>query len=173
MIDLELEGFKNTKSILPNFSFIGLFYDNENPFGWSDIKPYHIRSVSYEQHTFKQEGQYHGPGILKTFPVLDRGEAGAYKLTIVFEEDKQGTILKFIEYLKRKIINTNGVYNPIAKMKDLIFELTILHQPKNIQIIFHELYFQTAESNEFSYADGDMKTYTVSLAYDNYQILEV
>jgi hypothetical protein len=37
-------------------------------------------------------------------------------------------------------------------------------------IYFEELYFLTAESNEFSYGDTEIKTYTVSFAYDNYKI---
>ncbi len=166
-----IRDFRQGKTILPTFAFEGSFTDGTHKNGFSEIKPYHIRSVSYEQHTFKQEGQYHGPGILKTFPVLDRGEAGAYKLTIVFEEDRTGTIINFIEYLKAKIINPDGIYNLISNIKDLSFELKIQSTPPRT-LIFKEVYFLTAETNESSYESVDMKTYTVNLAYDNYEIIE-
>lgn len=169
MADFNIAGFQNEKTILPTFKFMGEFIDYNDIFGYvSNIKPWHILSVSYEQHTFKQEGQYHGPGILKTFPVLDRGEAGAYKLIVTMEEDNKGTIMAFIEYLKSKIINKDGVYNSIDKMKDLQFQLEVMTNPK-YTIFFDELYFQSADSNEFSYG-GESKTYTINLAYDNYRV---
>ena len=173
MADLQLGGFKDTKSVLPNFRFIGEFQKTSpSIIAIEDIKPWHIRSVSYENHTFKQEGQYHGPGILKTFPVLDRGEAGAYILRVTMEEDKASTILTFIEDLKSKIIDEYGVYKTILEIKALQFALTILSKPE-YQLIFQELYFLTAESNEFSYNDSDIKTYTISFAYDNFTIKKI
>jgi len=165
-----LGGFFKNKSVLPTFKFEGTFIDKNIP-TTALLKSYHIRSVSYEQHTFKQEGQYHGPGILKTFPVLDRGEgAGAYRLSLVLEEDSHATVQKFIEYLKKKIINSNGLYNTIDAMKSMEFDLKIFTTP-SYTIKFQEVYFQTAEANDFSYAETDMKAYTVILAYDNYIII--
>ena len=172
MAQFEIDDFRKSKSVIPNFKFQGAFTNSANV-QYEDIKPWHIRSVSYEQHTFKQEGQYHGPGILKTFPVLERGENGAYILRVTFEEDAEGTILKFIEFVKRKVINENGVYNILSVIKDLNFELTLLHTPKKYELKFQNIYFLTAESSEYSYGDTDIKTYTVSFAYDNYIIDDV
>lgn len=166
-----IRDFRLGKTILPTFTFEGNFLENGSPANFKAIMPWHIRSVSYEQHTFKQEGQYHGPGILKTFPVLDRGEAGAYKLIIVFEEDREGTIINFIEYLKSKIINSDGIYNSLASIKNLSFELKIQSTPPRT-LTFNEVYFLTAETNESSYESVDMKTYTINFAYDNYEIIE-
>jgi hypothetical protein len=163
--------FRQNKTILPTFAFEGHFLEAGDDKPFIAITPYHIRSVSYEQHTFKQEGQYHGPGILKTFPVLDRGEAGAYKLTVVFEEDREGTIINFIEYLKSKIINEEGIYNSIKSIKNLSFQLEI-HSTPSRTLWFREMYFLTAETNDSSYDNSDMKIYTVNFAYDNYEIYQ-
>lgn len=167
-----IKDFRLNKTILPTFTFEGYFLEEGNDKPFKAITHYHIRSVSYEQHTFKQEGQYHGPGILKTFPVLDRGESGAYRLTIVFEEDREGTIINFIEYLKSKIIQPNGIYNSLASIKNLSFWLILDSTPKRV-LQFQEMYFLTAETNDSSYESADMKTYTVNFAYDNYEIKEM
>lgn len=170
MEKINLAGFRDNKSILPNFRFIGEFTSTGNIYkGLENINPWHIRSVSYENHTFKQEGQYHGPGILKTFPVLDRGENGAYLLRVTMEEDKESTILSFIENLKAGIINEDGIYNTIKEIKSLQFILTILTQP-NYKLTFEELYFLTSEQSEFSYSDSDIKIHTITFAYDNFRI---
>lgn len=166
MADLSLNGFQESKTILRNLSFVGEFLGAK--IIEDNIKPYHIRSLSWENHTFKQEGQYHGPGILFTFPVLDRGETGAYTLRITMEEDRYGTVANFIEFLKALIINEFGVYRSVEDIKkSLKFRLTLLTFPEQV-LEFGELYFLTAESTESSYGDTEIKTYTISFAYDNF-----
>lgn len=166
MASFNITGAMGSKTILPSYKFVGEFTQ-----GVEDgiIKDYHIKSVSFEQHTFKHEGQYHGPGILKTFPVMDRSESGAYKLTIVLEEDESGTVFNFIEYLKEKIITAKGIYNKIDDIKNLIFKLTIMTNPERI-ITFKNVYFQSADASTFSYDSSDIRTYTLNLVYENYEI---
>jgi hypothetical protein len=155
----------DTKTIQPNYLFYGEFTGEPS----INIKSNHIRSVRYEQHTFKQEGQYHGPGILNTFPVLDRQENGAYELSMVLEEDADGNVFSFIENLKTLIIKSDGVYNSIADIKKLNFELTVLYT-KPFIITFTGIYFQKAEMNEYNYGDNEMKLYTITFAYDTYKV---
>lgn len=171
MANFNINGFMQNKSVLPSYKFDGEFREGAKIF--SQIEPWHIRSVTFEQHTFKHEGQYHGPGILNTFPVLDRAENGAYKLTIVMEEDEKGTIFEFIEYLKQKIIKSNGVYNSISEMKDLTFQITLHTMPYKRRILFENVYFQSAEGSESSYSSSEMKIYTLNLVYENYSSKEI
>lgn len=166
-MSFSLSEVSSMKSVVPVYKFTGDFEGDEQ--ARLNIVDFHIVSVSYEHLTFKQDGVYHGPGILKTFPVLDRGESGAYKLTVTFEEDSKGTIFKFIQYLQALIIGQNGVYEPYENVKKLQFNLRIFTNPQTV-ITFKELYFQGAEGNEHSYGGADAKTYTITFAYDYYTV---
>jgi hypothetical protein len=177
---LTIGEFYQSKSVLPSFKFQGTFGKmTPNKSGGAatsagdidDIKPYHIRSVKFDQHAFKGEGQYHGPGIPYSWPVLDKSE-GPYNLNISFEEDRDGTILKFIEYCKQLIIKPNGVYQPLSIIKGSLEFKLIIDTIKQITVRFPGIYFLSSGTSDFSYAGDDMKVYEVVFGYDSYEITQ-
>jgi len=163
---LELKGFFANKSILQNFRFSVTFIDN--PFNFELVKrigpfpiteSWHVLGVTIPQYDFKKEVQHYGP-ILRSYPIL---EYDGMEFKIDFEEDKYGTVGKFITYLQRRVVDTNGVYTPPGKVK--ISRIIVTTENENGAPVgiftFHQCYYLQCSDVDYRYNENDSVKYSV------------
>ena len=165
--------FEMNKSIQKNFRFEVSFdqaFEGELHRQGIFIQPYHMLSVDVPvSYGFKAEVMKIGP-YSYGFPTM---EHSGFELSIIFEEDENATIGKFIHYLQSKIIRdvdsgANGNYNPQSMNR--IAEITInqFNDLGNINrtIHFMDAFFTNATSMSLNYDGNESVKHTITFHSD-------
>jgi len=194
---LELAGFYSgidaLKSIQKPWRFLVTFYDS--PGAYIDpsnpnlakkynallqeigpqpvIKQWHVSNITIPQYKFHAEAQNYGP-LTKSFPVMDKEPL---KITVTMDEDEQGTIAYFINWMHRRIIDKNngGVHRSqkLNRITDLIVE-TEDDSGFPIQIYwFKNIFLSEVNETTFDYSTNENIKYTLGFAADWMRILPI
>jgi len=124
MSEFFIERFYNNQSVQRSYHFtvdfdmVEVFTGNStldkfNNDSTSPIKHHHVKNIIFPYTIFKKEVQPMGI-FNKQFAVLDDN---GYELKIELQEDAQTNVAQFILYLQKRIMNSDGTYNPINKSK--------------------------------------------------------
>lgn len=171
---LPIEEYYNNKSILKtfNFSVIIVHDDSGNhtylPNGEKipKIEDIHILDVEIPQWEFKKEVVQYGP-YKRTFPVLNHD---GFEFTITFEEDTNGTISRFINYLQRKIILNDGsgryVAPKISRLDNIIIDVENDKKEVVMRFDFKECYYLKSSTLNFNYNSNDSVKYQITFNCD-------
>lgn len=128
------------------------------------IQPFHIIDVKIPTYSFKKEIMYYGVAP-RSFPVLN---FEGFDLQVTLEEDEQGTVDYFINWLQRRIIDNEGYYNAPNKLKIPGFVLEV-QDKMGIPIVyytFHDIFFMNASEVEYSYNSNDSIKRTITFGVD-------
>ena len=130
------------------------------------IKDYHAINVSVPFYDFKKEVQYYGP-FPRSFPVLS---TDGFELSIVFEEDEEGTIARLVDWLQKRIIVNDGTgrYVPPGLNKITFIDVNLLDDRKNIVSTykFPDCYFLKANNVTLDYTDNNSTKYEIIFGSD-------
>ena len=162
------------KSIQPAYKFFATFLDNPfvrkstkdyNEIGSMPvIMPYHFTSVSIPTYNFKLEKVYYGV-IPRSFPLLD---FEGFTVNVTFEEDENGTIAYFINWMQKCIIDSNGYYKaPLAnRIGNLVVEVQDRLGLPVVYYIFKNVYYQSSDSITYDYGSNEAIKYNVVFGVD-------
>jgi len=192
---LELAGFYSgldiLKSIQKSYKFLVTFYDAPGFYASSPslnnkynallqeigpqplIKQWHVLNVAIPQYKFHAESQKYGT-LIKSFPVMD---SEPLRIDITMEEDAQGTIAYFINWMQRRIIDkeNGGVYRSqkLNRITDLIIE-TEDDAGIPIQIYwFKNIFLSEVSTVTFDYSLNETIKYSLGFAADWMRILPI
>jgi hypothetical protein len=138
------------------------------------ILPWHVKSVTIPQYPFGKDVIKYGP-LAKTFPVM--GDFNGFDITILFEEDSQGTIAYFINWLQRKIIDREGggVYRS-QSVNRIDYMLIQTEDESGITIsnyLYKNVYFQNASDVTYDYSSKEVVVFNVVFGADQLKFLPV
>jgi len=158
----------NGKSVLPAYKFKADFFSvkgGAKQAMLNKIKPWHFVSVSIPTYAFRKEVVKYGQ-IPRSFPILEFTEGLNVKVT--FEEDNQGTIAYFINWLQRQNIDNKGYYVPPLKNRigDLRIDLQDNVGDSVVHYVFKNLYYTDASDLSLDYASNDVIKYDVAFTAD-------
>lgn len=170
-----LRSYFSDKTIQTNFRFyvtildrsiIGLndpnLYARTGPM--PEIQDWHVTNVSLPLYDFKKENMTYGP-IPRTYPYL---EYDGLELKIDFEEDENGTIGYFVNWLTRRIIDRDGTYTPPGQVKlDRIIVET--HDKNSVPVAlftFHNCYYLQATVTDYAYNGSESVKYSITFNSD-------
>jgi hypothetical protein len=159
------------KSIQHSFRFYVTMFDN--PFGGRErpngpmpiIRSYHVTDITIPSYQAEKVTQLYGQ-IPRSFPVLKMGEELA--VTIGFEEDENGTIAYFINWLQRLIMNQDGLYRSPMDMK-FSFIIVEIQDNQGLPVVyytFHDPYFLQTSEPQYSYASDESIKYNITFGVD-------
>lgn len=137
------------------------------------IKQWHVKNITLPQYKFHAEAQKYGP-LTKTFPIMD---TEPLRVNVTMDEDEQGTIAYFINWMQRRIIDKNngGVHRAqtLNRISDLIVE-TEDDTGIPIQIYwFKNIFLSEVSETTFDYSSNENITYTLGFAADWMRILPI
>jgi len=187
----QLRGFFGGKSIQTAYDFIvrfNLSRNGGNSFLASQLRAdplmakfesqgidfpvfeWHVKNVVLPNNSFKKELQKQGI-FGKTFPVL---ESEGLELKVEFEEDSDHNIGLFIQYLQRRIMSQDGVYenpnNSYINSIDVIIGDRISGQAR-FKYSFKDCYFLNASEPNYAYANNEAISYVVTFGTDNFDLV--
>ncbi len=118
------------------------------------LQPYDVSNVSLPFYSFKKEIQKYGT-FPKTFPVLDHD---GFEITVTFEETKNQDVGKLVNWLQRKIIQDDGIYNPPSKNKIDSIDVHILNDMNDVMAIysFPKCYFLRCQNVIYDYYSNEI-----------------
>lgn len=169
---LPINEFYKEKSIQRSFNFkLDVFHDDAGTTTYlpdnkkiPEIKDYHVLSISLPLWEFKKEVVQYG-SFVKTFPVLN---TDGFEFTVTLEEDDNGTVINFINYLQKKIIKKDGTY--VApnrnKITMIYFRATNMDGKTIWDYQFDNCYFLKASNPEFSYVNNETVKYDITFNCD-------
>jgi hypothetical protein len=128
------------------------------------IQPFHVINVTIPAYEFKREVMMYGQ-IPRSFPVLD---FQGFEVQITLEEDEQGTVEYFINWLQRKIIDNEGYYNAPNKTKipALVVEIQDKMGIPVLYYIFHDIFITHVDSIAYSYESNNPIRRNLTFACD-------
>jgi len=137
------------------------------------IKQWHVKNITIPQYKFHAEAQKYGP-LTKSFPVMD---TEPLRVNVTMDEDEQGTIAYFINWMQRRIIDKNngGVHRSqkLNRITDLIIE-TEDDSGVPIQIYwFKNIFLTEVSETTFDYSSNENISYTLGFAVDWMRILPI
>lgn len=125
-------------------------FNNRAP-GKFPVRPDHVNNVVMPYNILKKESQVLGT-FNRHFTLLD--DAG-YELKIELNEDEEGTVSQFITFLTKRIINSDGTYNPPSTTKTNVTVTTFDTEFKpNFTYLFKDCSFTGATDTNYAYADS-------------------
>jgi len=160
------------KSIQPAWRFYATFIDNpfksnatRNEIGpMPVIRSYHITSISLPEYAFASQVMMYGQ-VPRTFPTIDhRG----FAFDVTFEEDENGTIAFFINWLQRSIIDEEGYYrNPLNnRVGNFVVEVQDKNGLPVMYYWFENIYFLNATGASYSYEENSQVKRTITFGVD-------
>ena len=169
-------GLDNLKTIQKSYKFLVVFWDEinlspkkvaltEEIGNMPIIKPWHILNVTTPQYPFGKDNVQYGP-LAKTYPVM--ADFNGFDIRVTFEEDNKGTIAYFINWLQRKILDSDGRYR--SQTENRIDHMIIETQDDAglpIQLYWYQnIYFQNASENTLDYSTVDSVKYDITFGAD-------
>ena len=159
--------FYSKKTIQRSYNYLVRF-DMSNTLENSLAKKleyYHSTSVELPNYEFKKE-EYRVGNFVKTFPVLDHN---GFEFTIKLEEDDQGTISNFIDFLVHKNIGSDGYYKTLA---NTIIDRIVVDVQRSDGVVvykhhFEKCYFLKASTPTYSYNTSDKIEYDITFNADH------
>jgi hypothetical protein len=128
------------------------------------IRSWHVVDIDIPQYTFKSEQHHYGP-LARNIPDM---EMDGFKVKIEFEEDQNGTIAYFINWMIRSMIDRNGLYTPpdICKFPVMIvITEDELGLPISLYTI-HDLFYLTSDGPNLGYDKGESVKYNITFSAD-------
>lgn len=136
-----------------------------------DIKQYHVTNITVPRYTFTQE--LINEGVFKrSFPVF---EHKPFEVSVLFDEDHEGTIGRFINWSQRRLFDENGVYysNRINRIGTLLVE--ILDDQDNViyNYRFNDIYYVNSQPITYDYSQSVAMKYSINFGCDFVEFEEV
>jgi hypothetical protein len=115
--DFSILKFYNLKTVRPSFLFSVRFKNQTNL-----LQDYHVVDVTIPMYKFKGEWINYG-AVTRSFSVIDHTEP--FNISVTYEDDHKGTVLRLILELQKTIIDINGLHKPINEQNigDLDIEI--------------------------------------------------
>lgn len=128
------------------------------------IQPFHVLDVTIPSYKFQREVMMYGQ-VPRSFPVLD---FKGFEISITLEEDEQGTVAYFINWLQRRIIDNKGYYNAPNKVKipGLVIEIQDKMGIPVVYYIFHDIFLTNVDDVQYSYTDSGTIKRNITFACD-------
>lgn len=164
-----LDDFYNNKSIQKSNRFrVSFVADNsrnpttDSPF--PSIKDFHVLNVSIQDWEFKKEVLKIGP-FSRTFPILD---GDGFEFSVTFEEDADRSIIKMIDWLQRKILVSDGLYNSPKKSCIPGVQIEILTDEGELLAVFlyTNVYIMRVNNVTLEYTNNDSVKYEIIFGSD-------
>lgn len=158
--------FFTRKTIQKSYNFMVRFdLSDLNDFS-GNLFEYHAVAVEIPNYDFKKE-KYEIGGFVKTFPVL---EHNGFEFTIKLDEDDQGTISSFVDYLIRKNISSDGYYK---LYKDTVISQIVIEISRDDGMIvskhyFENCYFMKQSTINYDFSTNDKIQYDITFNADHY-----
>jgi len=171
----ELKGFYSNKTVQRVYNFFVTFDNNPtldekviNQDPMPKIEDWHIRNVTIPNYDFQKEVEKYG-SIPRSFPKLS---FDGFEVRIELEEDEKGTIAYFINWLQRRILNRNGIYNPPDSNRIDVITVQIKDNAgqKVVNYYFRDAYFLKADDVQYDYATNDALRYILTFGVDYYDM---
>jgi hypothetical protein len=176
----ELQGYYNgnniiSKTVLPPFRFTVSFFDlsfNETALQklmlagpMPIIQHWHILSVDIPNYEIDNERVLYG-AIGRRFPIIKAGEG--LVVSMVMEEDENGTIGSFVNWFQRRIISQKGLYHSpiLSKIDRMIVEVENSKGFPVAVYTFHNCYLNSAGSVTYDYSSNESVKYNLSISSD-------
>ena len=128
------------------------------------IRSWHVTSIDLPTYKFDKDVTYYGP-VPRAIPKLD---FDGFEVKIEFEEDANGTIAYFINWLQRSLIDKKGLYTPPNTSKiPLISVITEddVGVPTNIYTL-HDCFFLGADNPVWDYSKAEAVKYGITFSVD-------
>jgi len=128
------------------------------------IQPFHILSVTIPTYKFEKNVMMYGQ-VPRSFPLL---KFEGFDFNIEMEEDEQGTVDYFINWLQRKIIDNRGYYKApnLMKIPNFILEIQDKMGIPVVYYNFHDIYFLNASEPTYTYSSNESIKRTVTFGCD-------
>lgn len=128
------------------------------------IQPFHILDVTIPTYQFERVNMMYGQ-VPRSFPVL---KFEGFEFTVNLEEDEQGTVEYFINWLQRRVIDNKGYYNAPEKVKIPAFVLEVQDKMgiPNVYYTFHDIYFLQASEANYSYTGNESIKRSITFGCD-------
>jgi hypothetical protein len=128
------------------------------------IRSWHVTDIDIPSYEFKAEQHDYGP-LSRNLPVM---EMDGFKVKIGFEEDQNGTIAYFINWLIRSMIDRSGLYTPpdICKIPVMI---VLTEDELGLPISFytiHDLFFLSHDGPNLGYDKSESVKYSITFSAD-------
>jgi len=128
------------------------------------IRSWHVVNIDIPSLEFKPEQQNYGP-LARNFPSL---EMDGFKVKIEFEEDQNGTIAYFINWLIRSMIDKRGLYTPPDTCKIPVMILICEDEmglPINMYTI-HDMFYLSNDGPNLGYDKNESVKYSIAFNAD-------
>lgn len=173
---LELQGFYNLKSILASYRFYVTFYDKEifmiqNNELFKRIGPmpviqhWHVKTINIPMsyNVLKQVSKY-GP-LSRSLPYIDED---GFEIVLELEEDSLGTISYLIQWLQRRIVDTDGTYTApeIAKLDKIMIAVEDSAGLPVLFLTYNNIMFFGCDNVTYDYSTNQPLSYTLRFNAD-------
>lgn len=134
-----------------------------------DIELYHVRNVTLPNNIFIKNSMQYGIAP-KTFTTYN-SEQGL-DLRMELEEDKNGTIRKFVQWCEERKMSPSGVHRNPDLIKIDRITVNILDDLNDINIIyrFKNVDFLSADPIAVDYASSDSVKYIMTFVVDYFDV---
>jgi len=132
------------------------------------LKPYHVKNVSLPDFNFGKDVTKYGPFAKSTANMQFDG----FELKIELEEDKEGSIKRFIQYLQARIIHQSGISWPMAFTNLPYIQITVLNEDgltPQTEYRFKECYLLTVSEVTYSYSESSAISYSLTFNANTYE----
>ena len=166
--------FFNNKSIQRSYQFrlsiVDGFNDNSENKYYPDgeilpeIQNYHCLNVTIPNYQWKKEIQYVGV-FPRSYQVLNHD---GLEINVTLEEDDVHTVQNLINWLQRRIIQSNGLYVPPGQNRLTEIRIDITDAQENVvsSYSFPNAYFLKANDVSFSYSDNESTKFEIIFGSD-------
>ncbi|MFW6219519.1 MAG: hypothetical protein ACOCZ5_00190 [bacterium] len=157
--------FFNSKSYMPKWNFIVKLSNTKTKRELNSIFSHHVVSVQIPQYKMKSQTTMYGP-IPRSFPILDH--ESPFNITITFEEDRYGTIIRLINKLQKSVINQNGLHEFPNNSKNIDITIDLYNYENQFicQWIAPKAYFLNAQEVDLSYTTDDSMRFNIIFGSD-------
>lgn len=131
------------------------------------IKPWHVTSVNVPMNLGLQKVNQAIGVVPNTFPVF--AQTDGYEIAIDFEDDKDLTIAKFLQYMFMRCVRADGVHWPPALNKSVGMTIRVFDKSETVKLTIKCLGVYLLDGGgalNFSYAQNDSMKYSAKFNCD-------